>query len=491
MSSLKHTIATLQAAVRQGRAADVEALLQEQRISLDSAQGAAILAAALAREDLAVLRALLRHGAKTAAHTSLWQPALADALCLAACRGCVETLVALLESGALVGLASYDLALRRAAASPNGMTPEVLEYLLDHCGASLDGADENGWSAIHHAAAAGEAQALAQLVARGANIDVRVIHSDLGAGAQPLHFAAAAGSAACVEVLLAAGADAAATTFGGRSALIIAIEAPGEEVAHVAELLRRHRAFVDGDYLMCAMQAGKAEVCALLLQHGVVVSSRHLMRAVRTGDAAMCESLLRHGACVDSGHLSCAMAAGMPAVCALLLQHVVEAGSNLLAWAIRTGDASMCEALLRHGASASGDHLLCAMEAGMPTVCALLLQRGVAAGSRHVMCAIRMRDTAMCEALLRRGAPANGDHLTYALEIGRTAECTLLLQYGAEPDSKHLMRAMRMGDAALCEALLRRGLQQVAITSHMHWRPAKKPSAPCCCSMVLSPAAAT
>jgi len=114
-----------------------------------------------------------------------------------------------------------------ASASDDGMSElhaaacdgdaEALKQLLAG-GAEVDARDEAGRTAAHLAAGYGELEILSLLLAAGASVDARD-----GGGNTPLHFAASYGTTEAVQRLLAAGADRGAVNGEGQSARQIAV----------------------------------------------------------------------------------------------------------------------------------------------------------------------------------------------------------------------------------------------------------------------------
>lgn len=91
-----------------------------------------------------------------------------------------------------------------------------IQLLLDS-GASLNGCDQNGWTALHRAAFKGQTEAARALIDIGIDIDAK---DDDGYTA--LHCAAEAAQADVVELMVERGADVEALTNKGMSAMQLA-----------------------------------------------------------------------------------------------------------------------------------------------------------------------------------------------------------------------------------------------------------------------------
>ena len=90
--------------------------------------------------------------------------------------------------------------------------------LLDGGNVAIDARDGDGRTALHHAAAAGHAQLLHALIARGGKFETQD-----GGSWSPLHSAASAGRDECVQELIAAGAGLELGAGGsGSTALVLA-----------------------------------------------------------------------------------------------------------------------------------------------------------------------------------------------------------------------------------------------------------------------------
>ncbi len=125
---------------------------------------------------------------------------------------------------------------------------------------TAEGVDEGGWSAMHHAAAAGDAGALARLAAAGRSpLDVH--------GQTPLHVAAFRNAADAAEWLIKRGADLDRRDCYGRTALRLAAEA-GATPAATALLAAGGRPGQAPGALHVTAHLGLDDLAALLLAHG-------------------------------------------------------------------------------------------------------------------------------------------------------------------------------------------------------------------------------
>jgi len=197
-----------------------------------------------------------------------------------------------------------------AAKYNRGGNLETIEALLDG-GASVDARAHDGQTALHLAATAADAAAVAALLARGADADAADAH-----GEAPLH--------ACVRLarpLGACAAAAAALLRGGAAA--DAREGRGATPLHLAA--------ADGDApTTAALLRGGADATAV----GGGVTPLHLAASSAHGDAALARALLDAGAEVDAlaGNgatpLHLASHRGNGALAALLLERGASAGAR-------------------------------------------------------------------------------------------------------------------------------------------------------------------
>ncbi|ETO15032.1 ankyrin repeat protein [Reticulomyxa filosa] len=199
----KDGITPLMLAAREGRLACLQALLQSGKVDIDAADDAqrtAVMHAAY-RGQLHCVQKLLKMGAsidvETVDGTTLLMAScyggLAPvaqlllnngaevdaanangftALLFAASEGSQECVNVLLQAGANINIASQGLLTTLMAASSGGL-PDFVVYLLTHGRKKdLESKDENGWTALMHAAVAGEDQCAAILLKAGADINV-------------------------------------------------------------------------------------------------------------------------------------------------------------------------------------------------------------------------------------------------------------------------------------------------------------------------------
>ena len=109
---------------------------------------------------------------------------------------------------------------------------ETLRLLLEHWVTTYgtDGRDDHGRTTLMYAAAAGDTDTMAALVAGGAPVNAKT-HT----GATALMFAAAEGHAAAVALLLEMGADTSAANNNNDTALILAQENGHDEIVEMLE----------------------------------------------------------------------------------------------------------------------------------------------------------------------------------------------------------------------------------------------------------------
>ena len=160
-------------------------------------------------------------------------------LLFAAREGLAESARLLLKAGADVNVKAADGTSALALAAMSGQT-EVAEVLIEH-GADLNAAD-SGYAPLHAAVLRADQPLLKTLIAKGANLNVRLTkgtwsrraHNDYAfdkftVGATPFALSAREGEAEMMRALAAAGADMTMPLNDGRMALHLAAE--GEQRA--------------------------------------------------------------------------------------------------------------------------------------------------------------------------------------------------------------------------------------------------------------------
>jgi hypothetical protein len=289
--------------VRAGRADAIKALLSAGAdVQAKTSDGRTALAIA-SDEGFADLAALLKDagavetpsaaqpfidavikGSTADVHAMLKDPTLANAkqpaadrmtsirqmtvLQLAATRGHVEVVAALLEAGADVNARSAEgTALVHAAEWTPAETKEEIVTRLLKAGADARATDTAGWAAIHHAAADGSLGTVRALLKAGVDVDSAAF-SD---GDTPLTIAAFQGHTAVVVDLIKIGATVNHANLNKRTALMLA--AAKGDVGSVRALLAAG-ADVNavenngGTALAWAKSRGNKEVVDLLVAAG-------------------------------------------------------------------------------------------------------------------------------------------------------------------------------------------------------------------------------
>lgn len=229
----------------------------------------------------------------------------------------------------------------------------------------IDARDEEGWTPIHRASRRGLTSVLAHLLRAGA--DVKATLSD---GTDALFLAVMAGSPAALELLTRAGAD---IERHGGTALMRALEL-GDEGAFLKLLeLGAKGEHTDPEMgltlLEYAIKTGRGVLVAPLLAAGArpdgAGATRPLMAAIEKGDAQVVEALLAVGAdpnvCGTYGNTP--MHAAAEAGSVALAERIRAAGAALdpiearadktpLHWAAQNGQTAMVSWLADHGADA-------------------------------------------------------------------------------------------------------------------------------------------
>jgi len=113
-------------------------------------------------------------------------------------------------------------------AALNGETGRV-RAMLERDRRLRDARDGSGYTALHYAARAGNADVVALLLGAGADPNA----TTCSGGASPLHRAAYMGREVCVEMLLRHGADPLLEDCDGKTALHKAIEREHKRVANI------------------------------------------------------------------------------------------------------------------------------------------------------------------------------------------------------------------------------------------------------------------
>ena len=397
------------------------------------------------------------------------RPVFAGPLHLAASAGDVEEVKNLLAQGADVSEADDNgwTALHHAAHT----NQKAVAELLIASGVELHARTNRGESALHLAAHnAGVADLIKLLLARGAEVD-----SEDDMGVTPLHQAAGSGDQTMLQPLLARGAGVNATSDNGETPLHRAAQSGHPQAV---ELLLARGAEVDAKYirtgatplhLAAARQEG-GRIVKLLLAKGADVNATatftrtpfdgythvrtplHIAALVGSKDAV--DALLAHGAAVDARVGMRKKEYRRPAGAYNLLFHVISLLGNLkdmtaLHFAAFAGHDEVVELLLARGADAE------AKDAYGQT-------------PLHVTTLIGYTSAA-AERLLARGADpdardeAGATPLHVAVIKRQKALAELLLARGADVDAKDkygdnaLRFALRQADPEMIELLRRHG----------------------------------
>ncbi|KID84386.1 Ankyrin repeat-containing domain protein [Metarhizium guizhouense ARSEF 977] len=314
--------------------------------------------------------------------------------------------------------------------------PQIMTLLLPQC--NLTNRDNNGQTALHHAAETGSTEIVRLLVAYKVNLDAQD-----NEGRTSILVAAANGHAAVVRILLREGAVIKGI-LGGKTPLIRAARNRPETVV---KLLPKQRAnvklgrHVGQSPLTKAAENGHIAVVKLLLKEEADILKREadiesgdfighmpLLKASENGHAAVVELLLKEGAYIDSedylGDTSLVKASqnGHIAVAELLLKWGANtelrgvSGHTPLTEAARNGHQAIVKLLLEEGADIesegfrSSTPLTEATRNGHQAIVKVLLEKGANMESRNSSGETPLKVAALCgheevvKLLLEKGA---------------------------------------------------------------------------------------
>lgn len=241
-------------------------------------------------------------------------------------------------------------------AASAGHTP-VVAYLLEKYPDGLNlRCHRYGYTALHYAAQEkfGPTEMLHLLLERGAQADARS-----AAGVAPLHLAAARGRVDFLQALVLHGADInARNPESDESTLQLAARS---RRVHAVQFLLEHGARVERDAsaIICAAEAGSAEIVYLLLAHHADANAcdpetglTALHIAATEGHLEIARVLLEYGARIDVFNEATVLPTALQLaaqnenkdVMRLLLQHGAK-GWRELQYALATGDPSSARVL--------------------------------------------------------------------------------------------------------------------------------------------------
>ncbi|MBN8616225.1 MAG: ankyrin repeat domain-containing protein [Deltaproteobacteria bacterium] len=266
----------------------------------------------------------------------------------------------------------------------------VLVELLLSRGAKVDAKDGIGATALHHAARGGREEIVALLLSKKAKVDVATKKAKsaafFDAGVTPLHASLEHGHLALTRQLVAAGADPQARTANGNTALFFA--ARGGDVTALAQLASWGVSLVGaGAYLndpvLEAITQGHLGVLEALLDEGNVARDTHLREATLRGDDGIRARLLSRGV-APLAHRTPADAARANDVWAIQAMRAEGRDVNepiVITQAIGMGHARVVSDLLAHGArldAEKGTHgpLHMAVDRANAEIALALIERG-------------------------------------------------------------------------------------------------------------------
>jgi ankyrin repeat protein/beta-lactamase regulating signal transducer with metallopeptidase domain len=444
-------------------------------------QLAASLYDAVTAGDLQQVRSLLAKGANANAKDGIGNTALFFAI-LSHDPAMVELLV---TKGADVNLANVfrtaagNYSLAQLAVGHGNL--DTMRLLVDH-GAKLDAKDQDGWTALRHAAAGGKRDLVEFFVSKGVDLPA-------------FHLAACMGDLTRVKGLLEQGANVDATDELGWTPLSWATCLRRTEVA---KLLVANGANVqvvakDGTTpLLRAVQAGDRELVDLILSKGADVNTKDKQGRTMLGFAAalghreVAELLIAKGADVNArdNAMGWALANDRVAIAKMLAAKGAEGVT--LPVAARIGDLARVKSLLEQGADVNAEDfrgataLHYAARGGFQEMVEVLLAKGanvnaIAYGSSAAEHALGNGRPAIVELLSAKGA-ADVPPLHLAVHKRDLAHVRDLLEKGADVKQRTqhgiapLHVAARTGHTEIAALLLDKGAN-VNAADNLNWTP--------------------
>ncbi|KAK7224597.1 hypothetical protein V2G26_012600 [Clonostachys chloroleuca] len=262
----------LNLACLQGNRKVVTALMGGEADSLVNARGRrgeTLLFEAVYSYDKDMVQMLLEMGADVSIiDDEGWGP-----LAIAAIVGYDEILSLMLTRGADLANSAVNTGKERRLLSVavQGGYLEIVGILL-HSGADISAADEDGWTALTHAASSGNFEIVRLLLEKGADVSVAGEH-----GMTPIHISAEKGYIEVVYLLLDGGADYSITDNKGCTPLYKAAERGHPEVVCLLHDRGADHSITDNEGctpLYRAAQWGHLEVVCLLLDRGADHSAK-------------------------------------------------------------------------------------------------------------------------------------------------------------------------------------------------------------------------
>eukprot|EP00727_Mastigamoeba_balamuthi_P010032 m51a1_g5651 putative ankyrin-3 isoform 2 (555) ;mRNA; r:867047-869116 len=351
-----------------------------------------------------------------------------------------------IKSPANRGLTSPRIVVAAASVSVTASTSKVSKEVLDEYNDAAKRIN-NGSTALHIAAARGDAAACEQLIEQGANVNAR--RND---GSTPLHVAVAADKPEASKVLLSRGASSLAADARGVTPTAVAA-ASGK--APLIEVI----ASGTGSTPQAVDKAGRQELFA----------------AITVGNVAAVDYLCKCGFGPNTES---------------------DSGATVLVYSATAGNAEVLRLMVDHFNCSPDTHvkgniplLMMAIDAGNSDAAVVLIDRGanVNAGTTDgwtpLHYAIVKKLYVVCAKLLEKKANANAPnpaaknctalHLAIGKKTAQMDLIELLLNSGADPNAKNangltsLHSAVFWGHADVVSLLLDRGADINARTEHM------------------------